>query len=56
MSGKKRQYNKMVKQPKLRFVYGCVNPDVINGSLLCDGNCSECEYQTIERTFITYKK
>ena len=32
-------------------IYGCANPEVINRTLMCDGDCNTCGYRIIERTY-----
>lgn len=34
---------KISKKP----IYGCSNPSVLDHTLMCDGNCFTCIYQTI---------
>jgi len=50
MSKKKRDYGVMVKdrQKEKKLVYGCSHPWVKDGSMMCDGDCGNCEYQTVE--------
>ena len=54
MSRKKRDYGVMVRerQKKKILVHGCSHPQVIDGSMNCDGDCGHCEYQTVEEITI----
>ena len=55
MSRKKKDYHIMVKQPyKEEKIWGCNNPLVRAGHMCCDGDCSMCEYKTVE-TLKVYK-
>ena len=55
MSRKKKQYNIMVKQPKEIEIWGCSNPSVRDGTMMCDGDCSMCEYKYITERRKVYK-
>lgn len=47
MSSKGKKYHKMVKQVKTHEIWGCNNPQVIDGSMCCDGVCSTCQYKYV---------
>ena len=47
MSSKGKKYKKMVPQVRFHEQWACSNPDVKDGSLCCDGDCSKCEYHYI---------
>ena len=55
MSSKGKKYKKMVKQIKTQEVHKCMNPEVIDGSLMCDGNCSMCGYYQVVETIRIFK-
>ena len=55
MSSKGKKYHKMVKQIKTQEVRKCMNPEVIDGSLMCDGDCSMCGYNHVVETIRFFK-
>lgn len=57
MSSKGKKFKKMFKQIKTEEVkvHGCMNPQVIDGSLMCDGDCSMCGYNHVVETIRIFK-
>ena len=57
MSSKGKKFKKMFKQIKTQEVkvHGCMNPQVIDGSLMCDGDCSMCGYNQVVETIRIFK-
>jgi len=48
MSSKGKKFSKKTKQPEMVEVWGCNNPLVKDGTMMCDGNCSMCGYKYVE--------
>lgn len=55
MSSKGKKYHIMTPQPKLREIWGCSNPAVMDGSMCCDGDCWHCHYHYLVETIKEFK-
>lgn len=45
----------MAKQPKEQIIWGCSNPSVNDGSMMCDGVCEFCQYHYVAEKKKIYK-